>query len=71
MIQFHAPEAGKAEISLFNIAGRRVAQIQTTLANPGEQSVPYTVEKLANGVYFVTVKVEGRTLGTSRLVLQR
>ncbi|MCK5218065.1 T9SS type A sorting domain-containing protein, partial [bacterium] len=70
-IQFYAPDAGEAKLSVLNISGRMVAQITQTVASPGTQVAEFQLGNIANGVYIVCVRQNGKSLGCKKIALQR
>jgi hypothetical protein len=68
------PEAGKVELSIFDVAGRLVAQPIKSILGAGYHTVPWDprrdVGSLASGVYFARFQAQDRTL-RRRFVLVR
>ena len=76
VIRFALPESGEAELSVFNLAGQRVA----TLAQGARQAGTYTVRwdgwdgdgrELASGVYLYRLEAGEQQVETRKLVLMK
>lgn len=60
-IEFHVPEAGQAELSVYNIMGQRVATLfEGNLQRPVNM-VPFDASGLASGVYIAVLRSGSRT----------
>lgn len=60
-IEFHVPEAGHAELSVYNIMGQRVATLfEGTLQRPANM-IPFDASGLASGVYIAVLRSGSRT----------
>ncbi len=69
-VAFSLPRASEVSVALYNAAGQRVQTLwQGTL--PAGVHVQRMRVNLKAGVYFVTAKVDGRTVATHRLVVVR
>ncbi len=56
---FFVPEQGQVELSVFDLAGRRVAGICSEVMQAGEHTVSYSPD-LASGLYLVRLAAPGR-----------
>jgi len=66
------PHNGHVRASLHDVAGRRVALLLDARRLAGDLELPLdsgTEARLSRGVYFIQVLLDGRPLGTRRLVL--
>ena len=55
-IAFGLPEASKVEISVFNLLGRQVAELQNGWMDAGNHQVSFDASLLSSGVYFYSMK---------------
>ncbi len=69
-VAFTLPRTARVSVDLYNTAGQKVRTLWQGSLTAGEhvQQVPV---HLASGVYFVTARVDGRTVATHRLVILR
>jgi hypothetical protein len=75
VIRFSLRQGERAELRVFDLAGRQVKEILHEAREAGPQAVPWDGRddggrRLASGVYFYAVKVGDRSV-TRRLVLLR
>ncbi|MCK5218174.1 T9SS type A sorting domain-containing protein [bacterium] len=70
-IQFYTPDAGEVKIAVLNISGRMAAQITETLTSPGTRVVEFNLGNIANGVYLVCVRQNGKSLGCKKIAVRR
>ncbi len=61
IIEFHLGEPGPAEVTVYDILGRRVATLFDGVADPRVQFVTFDAAQLASGVYIAVLRAEGRT----------
>jgi hypothetical protein len=66
-ISFSLPEAGKAELSIYNINGQKVAAFAGDF-NAGSHKIEWDAAELASGVYFYKL-VAGNFTDTKKMVL--
>lgn len=74
-VSFHLPSAGRAQLSIFDIAGRNVRSEETMLS-AGTQTWTWNAcddggRPLASGVYFVHLSVLNQDLATQKVVVRR
>jgi hypothetical protein len=55
-VQFTLPEAGRVELDLYNLLGRRIGVIGEDYYPSGSHAVRYDLRDLRSGVYFVRLK---------------
>lgn len=60
-VSFDLKQAAVVTISVIDITGRKVADLYQGNAFTGSNSVTYNSAALQNGIYFVTVEMEGET----------
>ncbi len=73
---FAATGAGRAELTIFDAAGRRVRTLDHEMFEAGVQQVPWDARDdsgrtCAGGVYFARLAVDGRATATRRITLVR
>lgn len=68
-ISFNLPAASQAELSVFNIAGQKVATLAKGTMAAGENSVEWKTQNVPNGVYFYQLQVGGRSFSQKIIVL--
>ncbi len=56
-IQFGSERSGIASVEVFNALGSKVASLYNGVINPGTYNLPLETNELANGAYYVVVKV--------------
>ncbi len=61
IIEFHLGEPGPAEVTVYDILGRRVATLFDGVADARVQFVSFDAAELATGVYIAVLRAEGRS----------
>ena len=75
IISFSIAEASSfVTLDIFNIKGQKVKQLVTDQLSSGEHSITWTGtdqnnKPVSSGVYFYRLKVDGKTIGTKRMLL--
>ena len=69
-IHFHLPTECRVRLDVFNVRGRRVANLIDRVEGAGEKHVPWNAEGLPSGVYLLRVQA-GREVRTSKMILLR
>jgi hypothetical protein len=69
-VEYSTPAPGRVSIALFDIAGRRVADVVTGSVAEGQHTVTWSTAGLARGVYFYRLQ-SGSTIVTRTLLLVR
>lgn len=67
-IRYYLPSSGEVRVSVFNIAGQRVASIQQGLQQAGDHRIVFRPEGLSSGVYLYRVEYGNRAI-TNKMVL--
>jgi hypothetical protein len=72
-VRFSLPTAGRVEIALYSVTGRRVGTIASGWFEAGEHTIPWrrvsdTGGTLASGVYFVQLKADGVSLNQKLVI---
>ncbi|HVK49446.1 MAG TPA: T9SS type A sorting domain-containing protein, partial [Pseudobacter sp.] len=60
-ISFHLDQAAQTQLSVFDITGRRLALLVNSRLAAGNHRVVYTPEHKTAGVYFIQLKIDGKT----------
>ncbi|MBI5805026.1 lamin tail domain-containing protein [candidate division TA06 bacterium] len=68
-ISFSLPTASVVELSIFNIAGQKVATLAQGSMTAGAHSVEWKAGNVPNGVYFYQLKAGGRPVSQKIVVL--
>ncbi len=69
-LDYSVTQFSKVSVSLFDVTGRIVDEIETNkAANIGDYSKYYNTEKLKSGLYFVTFKSDN-SLETKKLIIE-
>ncbi|MBK8164961.1 MAG: C10 family peptidase [bacterium] len=70
VIRFTAPVGGRARLTVYDLAGRRLAVLLDGDVTAGTHAVPWQARDLASGVYLARVEI-GNLAATARMVLVR
>ncbi|UCG53352.1 MAG: T9SS type A sorting domain-containing protein [Candidatus Latescibacterota bacterium] len=60
-IHFTLPRAGFAELTVYDVTGRRIRTLISTFMEAGVHKVPWDAAGLASGVYWALLRAGGRT----------
>lgn len=61
-LEFSLPSSGNAQISIVDLNGKTCGDVQSIAAKAGKNSISLATNKLAKGVYFVTIQTtEGKS----------
>jgi hypothetical protein len=69
-IPFDLPEEMRVEVTIYDIAGRKVRTLMNAIMTPGSHEVPLDARGLASGIYFYRLRVGNKTF-TKKLVLTK
>jgi len=69
-LSFTLPEAGRAELAIFDLQGRRVLTLLDEHRDAGEVVVEWSAEGLASGVYLAQATVHGYSEVTKLILLK-
>lgn len=69
-INFELPEAGHAEIGVYNLLGQKVAEIYSGYTTAGTHTVNFNAEHLSSGVYVYKLNAAGKTISKKMSVLK-
>ena len=68
-IKFALPKAANVSIDVFNILGRRVASLVNQRKNAGNHTTQFQASNLSSGVYFYTLRIDGKVLKSQKMLL--
>ncbi len=68
-IDYALPEAGHVLIRVFDLSGRKVAELQNHNLPAGRHSVSFSGESLSSGIYFMQLNFNGRDVAVIRMTL--
>jgi hypothetical protein len=69
-LSFNLTQAGPVQVTAFDAAGRRCANLFSGRMNAGRQTLPLDTRRLTNGIYFLRLEA-GATRHSTRLVVAR
>ncbi|MCK4328697.1 T9SS type A sorting domain-containing protein [candidate division WOR-3 bacterium] len=64
------PKRSSVELSLYNLAGRRIADIKQGILEAGVHELTLDIREIPNGVYFYRFKTENRSLTRKVVILK-
>lgn len=64
------PEKSPVDLSVYNLAGRRIADIRKGVLGPGVYEFTWDTRKIPNGIYFYRLKTEDRNLVRKVVILK-
>jgi hypothetical protein len=70
IIRYDLKEAGHTQLTVFDIMGRKVAELVNTAQVPGRYEVPFDAANLPSGLYFYRLQ-SGHFTSTSKMVLMK
>jgi photosystem II stability/assembly factor-like uncharacterized protein len=68
-IEFSIPKAGMVSLKMFDITGREVTNAINMSLNPGIVKYSFNGTNFASGVYFYKLEIDGKMIGTKKMVL--
>jgi len=68
-ISYALPKASDVSIDVFNILGKRVASLVNQRKSAGNYSAQFQASNLSSGVYFYTLRVNGKVLKSQKMLL--
>ncbi|MEQ9309171.1 MAG: lamin tail domain-containing protein [Balneolaceae bacterium] len=69
-INFNIPNAGKIELSVFNVLGQKVQTLVNGNLNAGAHSITFEATGLTSGVYFYRL-TDGTNIATQKMLLMK
>ena len=69
-ISFNLNSASKADIAVFDLLGKQVAQVYAGTLNAGHQNIKLDAESFEKGVYFVKINLNNQTF-TKKIVISQ
>lgn len=68
VIYYSIEEEGEVEISVYNLAGRKVQTLVNRFRSPGSYRIDFNASSLSSGVYLYRLKINGRA-ATKKMIL--
>ena len=68
-ISYALPKASDVSIEVFNILGKRVASLVNQRKSAGNYSTQFQASNLSSGVYFYTLRINGKVLKSQKMLL--
>ena len=69
IINYQLTNTNHVKIRIFNINGREVSVLVNDKKNAGYYSVTFNGNNLSSGIYFYSMTIDGKVLGTKRMTL--
>jgi hypothetical protein len=69
-ITFRLPEGARARLAIYDVTGRRVAELVNEYHAAGEHSIPLDVAALPAGVFFARLETPGGATSTRSLYMK-
>ena len=70
-IEFYIPESGNVELKVYDILGREVAVLINNNLDGGTHKTYLSAANLSSGVYFYTLKFNGKQTITKKMILAK
>jgi len=70
VLRYSIPVGGDVRIALYDVAGRRVAELYTGPQRAGAHELPWTLRGLGHGVYFCRVQVGAWATARSLVIVE-
>lgn len=71
LVQISTPNVGRAELTLFDITGRKIRTIYQGNLAGGEHRFQLQANDLSSGIYFINLKINGRYSKVAKLILMK
>ncbi|MCG8374572.1 MAG: T9SS type A sorting domain-containing protein, partial [Balneolales bacterium] len=68
-INYALPHAGNVEIRIYSILGQEVASLVNSYREAGKYSATFDARRLASGVYFYRMLVDGKEIDLKKMML--
>ena len=69
-IRYHLAEPAEVDLSVFNIAGARVAVLDEGYRSEGSYMVEFSAQNLASGLYFYRLQVNGQLQSRKMVIIK-
>jgi len=69
-ISFNVLTSGEFDVSIMDLNGRIILPVAHEILDPGLHKIPFSVNSLANGMYFLNVRTKNNVV-TKKLVVQK
>lgn len=68
-IRYALPKAADVSIEVFNILGKRVGSLVNQRKSAGNYTTQFQASNLSSGVYFYTLRINGKVLKSQKMLL--
>ncbi|MHB2150069.1 CARDB domain-containing protein [Calditrichota bacterium LG25] len=68
-IQYNLPQSGQVEVAVFDINGRLIKTLASEYQTAGRHQISFNGQDLSSGFYFLTLKLNGKNMGSIRMTL--
>lgn len=68
-INYALPTSADVSIDVFNVLGKKVASLVNQKKAAGKHAVQFQATNLASGVYFYTLRIDGKVLKSQKMLL--
>ena len=68
-IRFEISKKGTVYIGIFDISGKKIAEVVNKQFSPGEYEVDYISNENSSGVYFYSLRVDGILMDTKKMIV--
>jgi len=68
-ISYALPKASDVSIEVFNILGKRVSSLVNQRKSAGNYTAQFQASNLSSGVYFYTLRINGKVLKSQKMLL--
>ncbi|MFN0215294.1 MAG: T9SS type A sorting domain-containing protein, partial [Saprospiraceae bacterium] len=68
-VQYELKVHGKPLVELYDMLGRRVLQLSETVQSTGLQRLSVSLPGLAEGIYFLHISTNGKTIGSKPVII--
>jgi len=68
-ISYYVPTESRVKIEIYDVSGRLAKELFSGNVTPGSHSLPLSLGQLNNGLYFLTLKVDGELICSEKFVV--
>ena len=70
-IEFNIPKAGDVQLNVYDVLGNEIAVLINNTLNSGTHKINFSALNLSSGVYFYTLKFNGKQTITKKMILAK
>jgi hypothetical protein len=71
IVSFAVPKPARVEMAIYDLAGRKVAEVVDNYFEPGTYDVPISAEDFGSGIYFLRMTAAGEYTAVKKLIVTR